>query len=147
MKVAVREYAGIIGALPPSVGLPWGYFEHRGCFLDCRGPLSIDKSSRWGYRVTVLTESHDVGQWPELGPVLPYGVIVEADAWIGSLSLLAGCQVCTGAIVAAGTVLRGQTVAPGVMVAGNPARVVARWDGKRWIYLPEAESGYARRLE
>jgi len=49
--------------------------------------------------------------------------------------------------VAAGTVVRGQDVAPGLMVAGNPARVIARWTGEQWEYLPTEESGYRRRLE
>ncbi len=43
-------------------------------------------------------------------------------------------------------VVRGQNVASGVMVAGNPARVVARWDGEKWIHLPVEEAGWEREL-
>jgi acetyltransferase-like isoleucine patch superfamily enzyme len=133
-----------LGKLPPTVGLPSAYFAKRGITLDCRGPLVIDKASHWGFGVIVLTESHDIKSG-KIGRVVPYGVTVDADAWIGSRALLAGCHIGAGAIVAAGTVVRGQDVAPGVMVAGNPARVIARWNGQRWKYLPDA--GYSRRLE
>jgi acetyltransferase-like isoleucine patch superfamily enzyme len=141
------KLAGRIGPLPAGVGLPWAYFERRGCFLDCRGPLAIDKTSRWGLLVTVLTRSHDIEQGPGwLGPTVDYGVTVEAGAWIGSRATLAGCRIGAGAIVAAGSVVRGQTVGPGVMVAGNPARVVARWNGDKWSYLTLAECGFERML-
>lgn len=139
--------AGKRGELPPTVGLPWRYFERRGCFLDCRGPLSISARSNWGYGVNVLTESHTIGAWPVLGDIIPYGVTVEDGAWIGSFSLLTGCTIGRNAIVASGSVVRGQLVAPNVIVGGNPARVIARWNGERWEYLPEGECGYERILQ
>ena len=142
------SHAWNLGQLPETVGRPSRYFEKRGIILDGRGPLVIDKTSVWGLCITVLTESHDIAGGPgRLGRVVPYGVHVEAGAWIGSGVLLAGCRIGAGAIVAAGTVVRGQDVAPGVMVSGNPARVIARWDGERWAYLPEANSGYDRGLQ
>lgn len=137
---------GFLGKLPETVGLPAGYFKRRGCFLDCRGPLRISASSRWGYFVTVITESHDLSMWPQLGAVIPYGVTVENDVWIGSCSLLAGCDIHAGAVVAAGTVVRGQTVETGTMVAGNPARVIARWDGQQWNYETAERCGFFKEL-
>ncbi len=133
-----------LGKLPPSVGLPREYFVKRGIFLDCRGPLAIHKASVWGFGVVVLTQSHNIKSG-KVGAVVPYGVTIDAGAWIGSCALLAGCHIGAGAVVAAGTVVRGQDVAPRVMVAGNPARVIARWNGQQWQYLPDA--GYSRRLE
>ncbi len=136
-----------LGRLPETVGHPEEYFRRRGILLDCRGPLVISAKSGWGFSVMVLTESHNVDNWPgPIGPVVPYGVRVDDYAWIASRVLLAGCHIGAGAIVAAGTVVRGQDVAPGVMVAGNPARVIARWDGGRWVYVSEQESGYRREL-
>ena len=139
--------AGCIGNLPETVELPWHYFESRECFLDCRGPLVISAKSIWGFGVRVLTESHDISQWPVLGAPVPYGVTVEAGAWICSFSLLVGCSIGAGAIVAAGSVVRGQLVAPNVMVAGNPARVIARWNGGKLCHLPAIDCGYDRILE
>lgn len=144
----LSAFAARLGDWPSTIGLPWEYFARRGCFLDCRGPLTIAADSVWGFGVRALTESHDSSQGPgKVGAVVPYPVVVEAGAWIGSGVLLAGCQIGAGSIVAAGSVVRGQTVAPGVMVAGNPARVIARWDGAKWIYLAGEESGYSRRLK
>lgn len=154
----LARYAGRTGELPKTVELPWDYFERRGILLDCRGPLVISGQSHWGFRVVVYTESHDMHEGPaceatgwQVGPTVPYGVTVEAGAWIGSESVLAGCHIGAGAVVAAGTVVRGQDVEPGVMVAGNPARVIAVWretHGQwKWVYLPEMVSGYERRLE
>ncbi len=137
-----------LGRWPETVGHPREYFDKRGCFVDCRGPLSIDGGSVWGFGVVVLTESHEIGAGPgRVGRVKPYGVVVDAGAWIGSGAILTGCHIGAGAIVAAGTVVRGQDVAPGVMVAGNPARTIAHWDGERWVYAAPNETGYARRLE
>lgn len=143
----ISQYAGQIGRLayPDKVGHPWGYFEMRGCFLDCRGPLVISDRSVWGFQVHVYTQSHEISEG-QIGPTRDYGVTVEEGAWIGSNSVLTGCTIGKGSIVACGTVVRGQTVGPGVMVAGNPARVIARWDGGRWIYEDEELSGYERML-
>jgi acetyltransferase-like isoleucine patch superfamily enzyme len=134
------------GPLPETVGHPWSYFERRGCVLDCRGPLVIDPTSHWGFGVRVITRSPATDAWPVLGHTIDRGVTVEMGAWIGSYSVLTGCRIGRFSIVAAGTVVRGQDVGPGVMVAGNPARVIARWDGAQWVYEPAEVSGFGRVL-
>lgn len=133
-------------AWPETIGLPRRYFDRRDCLIDCRGPIAIDTNSRWGFQVCVITESHAISNWPELGKIVSYGVTIEKDVWIGSRSMLTGCHIREGTIVAAGSVVRGQTVDPYVMVAGNPARVIARWDGRQWNYLPADECGFYREL-
>jgi maltose O-acetyltransferase len=109
--------------------------------------LVIHRQSCWGPGVVVLTQSHDITSG-SMGPVRSYGVTVDAWAWIGGYALLTGCHIGEKAVVAAGTVVRGQDVAPGVMVAGNPARVIARWDAhyEHWIYVGPSECGYERVL-
>jgi len=145
MNLSAR--AACMGELPVTVGHPWGYFERRGTVLECVGPLEIDKNSYWGYLVTVLTRSHDIKQGPsQLGAAITRGVYVESGAWICSQALLHNCRIGLGSIVAAGTVVRGQQVGPHVIVAGNPARVIARWDGKQWAYLPGEQTGFYRGL-
>lgn len=135
-----------LGELPDTVELLWEYFAKRGCTVDCRGPLIISGQSTWGFEVCIYTRSHDI-KAGVVGGSCDYPVQVDAGAWIGSRALLAGCHIGEGAIVAAGTVVRGQDVAPHVMVAGNPARVIARWDSARWVYLFADQSGFRRRLE
>jgi len=137
-SLAADMSIGLIGGptLPETCGHDWHYFQSRECIIDCRGPLIIDGTSVWGYKIQVYTQSHSVVKGPEqFGFKVEYPVTVKADAWICSGALLTGCTIGEGAVVAAGTVVRAQTVAPGVMVAGNPARVVARWDGTRWVYV------------
>lgn len=138
-------HAAVPNPLPDTVHLPRDYFVRRGMVLDCSGPLTIADTSYWGYGVKVLTRSHDIKSGG-IGAAIPRGVQVDAGAWICSYSILIGCHIGRGAIVAAGTVVRCQDVAPDVIVAGNPARVIARWDGNRWVYLPETETGFVRRL-
>lgn len=132
---------------PETIGHPWAYFERRGCVIDCRGPLSIARSSYWGFGVKVLTQSHDISEGPgQLGPVVARGVQVDGGVWVGSFSVLIGCHIGEGAVVAAGTVVRCQDVEPCAMVAGNPAQVIARWDGGQWVYEAPEVSQFYRRL-
>lgn len=123
-----------MGAWPETIGLPEDYFRVRGCVLDCRGALVIDATSIWGFRVSVYTRSHDIASG-EVGATVNRAVQVDAGAWVGSGATLYNCHIGAGAIVACGAVVRNQDVAPHVMVAGNPARVIARWDGDHWAYL------------
>lgn len=123
-----------MGDWPQTIGLPESYFQVRGCVLDCRGALLIHPESVWGFRVSVYTRSHDISAG-EVGATVSRAVQVDAGAWIGSNAVLYNCHIGAGAIVACGAVVRNQDVAPHVMVAGNPARVIARWQGGRWVYL------------
>jgi len=120
---------------PDAIQLPTSYFLVRGCFIDARGPLEIDSSSTWGFCVKVITKSHAIDDGT-VGEVIDRPVIVEADAWIGSFSLLYNCIIGAGAVVAAGSVVRSCEIMPGVMVAGNPAqKIAARNDSGKWVYF------------
>lgn len=145
----LNHIAAHIGPWPDTIAHPRGYFLTRGCIIDCRGTIVIAEDTRWGLGVKVVTESHDTHSWPELGPIVDRPVIVDQFAWIGSYSVLIGCHIGEAAIVAAGTVVRSQNVAPYTMVAGNPARVIARWYRWAlvgWIYEPAEQSGFKREL-
>jgi acetyltransferase-like isoleucine patch superfamily enzyme len=132
--VNLSALGAILGKLPPTVEHPAEYFLQRGCFIDARSPLEISGSSVWGFGVRVLTRSHDIAAG-SVGTVVPRPLTVEAGAWIGSFALLYNCTIGEGAVVAAGSVVRSCDVAPWVMVAGNPARVIARWDGQEWRHV------------
>jgi len=141
----LSHLAAVPKDLPETVQLPRDYLVRRGTVLDCGGPLTISGKSYWGYLVTVLTRSHDISDGT-VGVANARGVRVDDGAWICSRAVLSGCHIGAGAIVAAGAVVRGQDVAPRVLVAGNPARVIARWDGQRWVYLDAEASGFRREL-
>lgn len=123
--------------LPASVEHDARYFAERHCLIDCRGTLKIDRGSLWGYFVTVITLSHDNQAGPlgdNWGATVDRPVIVDRGAWIGSGALLYNCHIGEGAVIAAGTVVRSQDVAPFTMVAGNPAKVIARFTDSEWQY-------------
>lgn len=119
------------------------YYNDRHCWLDRRGTLTIDPTSEWGYFITVITMSHDTAHWKEAGfqaPMIDRPVIVERGAWILSHAILYNCIIHEGAIVAIGAVIRSQEVMPWTMVAGNPARSVARYAEGQWHYT----EGYSK---
>jgi len=123
--------------LPASCQLPASYFAERFCNLDGRGTLIVDASSKWGFFVTVITLSHDLINGtddPQWNTTADRPVIVRANAWICSGAWLYNCEIGEGAVVAMGTVVRSQIVAPHVMVAGNPAQVIARFVDGQWHY-------------
>jgi acetyltransferase-like isoleucine patch superfamily enzyme len=52
------------------------------------------------------------------------GIVIEDDVWIGANTvLLDGAHVATGAVIAAGSVVRGR-VEPFSIAGGNPLRVI-----------------------
>lgn len=129
----IFDYALMPTELPSTVGFEIKYFNERNIRLDCRGPLVIHPDSRWGHYVTVITKSHNMG--PDGGGYLvDRPVIVDKNAWICSGAYLYNCHIGEGAVVSVGTVVRSQEVKPFVMVAGNPARVIARYINGEWVY-------------
>jgi maltose O-acetyltransferase len=56
--------------------------------------------------------------------VIPEDVVIEDNAWIGAqVVILPGVRVGRGAVVGAGSIVT-KDVAPGAVVAGNPARLL-----------------------
>lgn len=59
-------------------------------------------------------------------------IVIEEEVWVGAKSIiLAGTHIGRGAIVSAGSVLRGIKIPPYAIVAGNPAKIVG------YRYTPE----------
>jgi acetyltransferase-like isoleucine patch superfamily enzyme len=113
------------------------YYRERGVRLDTRGTLKIHPDSRWGFYITVITQSHQRSKGDILvdGALVDRPVIVAKDAWICSNAVLYNCIIGEGAIVSVGSVVRSQEVSPFVMVSGNPARVIARLIDGEWQYI------------
>lgn len=123
--------AHILGSLndQPRVHKPETYFLERDIWLDCRAPncLVIDAEANLGWNIAIVTLSHD----PRPGYFgRTYGrlVRVDAQAFVAGFSILYNTHIGEGAVVAVGSVVRSMDVAPWTMVAGNPARVVMRYD-------------------
>jgi acetyltransferase-like isoleucine patch superfamily enzyme len=124
----------IHGILPATVGLAAYYFDERWIFLDCRGTLVIDEGSHWGWHIFVYTQTHSIADGYFKSIIYDAPVIVESGAWICSGAILSNCRIGKNAIVSLGSVVNNMVVPEHTIVAGNPARVVAKWNENRWEY-------------
>lgn len=141
-----RMKAGVIvGELPDTVHKSKHYFVSRNMYLDCRGYLAIDESAQFGYGVRILTYTHSYANNRKDWSMKPSGVsvVIEAGVFVAAFATLFNTKLGEGSVVSAGTVVLGRNVAPYTMVAGNPARVIARWVEDHWQY----ERQYFGRLE
>jgi acetyltransferase-like isoleucine patch superfamily enzyme len=94
----------------------------RDCVLDARGGIVIGENVNLAPEVMVLTAYHDPNSDDFAGVEKP--VVIEDYAWIATRAIiLPGVRVGRGAVVGAGSVVT-KDVAPGVVVAGNPARPI-----------------------
>ena len=99
------------------------------CYLGASGGIEIGRDVLMGPGVTILSEDHaylDERRTIKSQGVIEKRTVIEDDVWLGAGSIvLGGAHICTGAVVAAGAVVRG-TVEANSVVAGVPARVVKR---------------------
>ena len=80
-----------------------------------------------GPDVSIFTVIHAMDpKQRNAGVMTARGVTIENDTWIcGDVTILPGVTIGRGTVVGAGSVVT-RTVEPGVLVAGNPARVLRR---------------------
>lgn len=130
----VAAGVAVLGDIPKHINRD--DFLTRACFVDARGGLEIGQNVTFGFGVKILTRSHEI-DGGEVGDVNARPVKVDDNAWIGSYAILYNCTIGAGSIVSVGSVVRSCSIAPGVIVAGNPAEVIARWNGERWCYAVE----------
>ncbi len=92
------------------------------------GTIVVEAAAFFGHRVSILTGTHDISRrgierqraYPRAGR----DIVIGPGAWVASNATVLGPAVIgAGAVVAAGAVVIGD-VAPGLVVAGVPARVV-----------------------
>lgn len=111
------------------------YYTERGCVIDCRGSLKISPLSYWGWFVHVYTTSHDISTGEFNGPAISRPVEVGDYAWICSDVVLYNCKIEHHGIVSVGSVVKGLVVPPYHIAEGNPAILVAKWNGEKWLKI------------
>lgn len=100
-------------------------------FIECSGGVTIGRYFHTARGLTIFSTKH---VWKGV-PTIPYRTTSE-DApvcigdcvWVGAnVTILPGAQIGSGAIIGAGSVVRGQ-IPEGSIVIGNPATVVGHRD-------------------
>lgn len=138
--VLLRELLGGIGpgtAIRPGfacdygsqIRLGAGCFVNFNCvFLDC-APITIGDRVQIAPAVQFYTATHPLAAAERAtGLESARPITVGDDAWIGGGAIiLPGVTLGAGCVVAAGAVVT-RDVAPGVLVAGNPARQLRSLD-------------------
>lgn len=101
--------------------------------LNCpMGHLIIKNNVSIGQKFTAITFTHifdsqdDIPESQEWGKRLrSKDVIINEHVWIGAnVTLLPGCIIGRGSIVAAGSICPGKEYPPYTIIGGNPAKVI-----------------------
>jgi maltose O-acetyltransferase len=93
--------------------------------INLAAPVRIGNRVNIGCEVTILTVDHRIGdESRRAGWSMREPITIEDGVWIASrVTLLPGVSIGTGAVVAAGAVVR-RDVPPHTLVAGVPARIL-----------------------
>lgn len=111
------------------------YYSVRQTWIDARGPIQISQLSYWGFCNKIITQTHDISTGVFNGPAIDAGVIVDEYVWITSFCVLHNCHIGHHAIASAGSIIVGIEVPPYTIVAGNPCKAIAEWNGEKWVKL------------
>jgi acetyltransferase-like isoleucine patch superfamily enzyme len=135
----------VIEALVPERGVTVeihdGAYVGHGLRLTAVGRVVIEEEAMLGDGCYVSDTNHvyeDVTQ-PIKRQGLRNGRRVEIGrgAWLGTGAVVCGhVRIGENAVVGARSVVTSD-VPDRCVVAGNPARIVRRWDGERWAWLPD----------
>ena len=104
----------------------------KGVLVDQKALVTVGEYAFCGYRVMILTGSHDMFTFgaDRMAASTPRPVTVGAGAWICSGAIICpGVTIGDHAVVGPGAVVM-RNVAPYTVVSGNPARVVRRLRSK-----------------
>lgn len=98
-----------------------------GAFIGAKGPVVIGDDTDFGPGCRLIAENHvfDDPDRPVREQALERkGITVGAGCWVGTnVVILDGCTVGDGAVIGAGAVVTSD-IAPGMVAAGVPARVM-----------------------
>jgi len=130
------ERGSILGEYDPAKvsGLePQWFWDRQIGLIDFRGDLQMrcNQSITFGFRVNILTASHDLKQGG-VGEMVLKRCWIEKGVFVGSLALLYDCWLQDHCVVSAGSVVRGMIIPPYCMVEGNPAKIIKEYIDGHW---------------
>ena len=127
-RVCIERCSHLVTANGGSITI--GQFTSIGAHCELMAYLA---NIRIGSHVMIASNCrfypYDHGTSPEIPlqqqPLVTKGdIIIEDDVWVGTGAiLLSGVHIGRGSVIAAGTVVT-KSVAPGLIVGGNPARII-----------------------
>ncbi len=129
-KNVIIECSGSIKKL--GKGLEIGDNVGIGCnsFLGCAGGIKIGSDTIFGNFVSVHSENHNFKEEKtpiRLQGVSSKGILIGKNCWIGAkVTILDGTILGDGCVVAAGAVLNGKAYPENSIIAGIPAKCVAK---------------------
>lgn len=97
------------------------------CVILDPAPVVIEDNVMFGPMVSVYTATHPVEAAERIkGPELGAAITIKENSWIGGSAVICpGVTVGRNSVVAAGAVVT-KDVPEGVVVGGNPARIIKR---------------------
>lgn len=105
-------------------------FINSGCRFQDQGGITIGKGCLIGHNVVIATLNHDLDP-KHRQSLIPKPVKIGCNVWIGSnATVLPGVTIGDNAVIGAGSVVT-KDVTDGMIVAGNPARVIRSIDESR----------------
>lgn len=132
----VTRYAGI--SYNPKIIIGEGTWVGKNCSIAAIDKVEIGKHVLFAGHVHITDHSHgyeDINMPIAPQPLISKGpVIIEDDCWLGfSCEILSGVHIGKHCVVAARSVVT-KDVPPYSIVAGNPARIVKRYNNgtKQW---------------
>lgn len=120
------------------LGHDLGYYQQRDMWLDCRGPLHIDKGCHIAIKGTeIVTCGHHPTGRSSLGPLTYHPVVIENKAVVYGGCYLYNCVIGPSAIVMPHAVVHGVYVGERQVVQGNPAKIVGYVGSKGIVWIDE----------
>ena len=99
-------------------------FVNQNCTFYDLGGLEIGDDVMIGPNVSLITSGHPLEPSRRREAVTARPIVIGNNVWIGAgATVIGGVTVGDDSVVAAGSVVT-RDVAPGVLVGGNPARVI-----------------------